>query len=102
MISRRIWILSSRETQSGCFSYGGRRTTRTRTPFALTILAGEGKSSESHLIVDGQQRILSLLLLLNGWHVKVGDMEYTRQPISFNPTYYVLEVGRRGLDLSGG
>jgi hypothetical protein len=41
-------------------------------------------------------------LLLNGWHVKVGDMEYTRQPISFNPTYYVLEVGRRGLDLSEG
>jgi hypothetical protein len=65
-------------------------------PFALTILVGAGKSSENHLIVDGQQRVLSLLLLLNGWHVKVGDMEYARQPISFNPTKYVLEVGKRG------
>jgi len=71
-------------------------------PFALKVLVGEGKSSENFLIVDGQQRVLSLLLLLNGWHVKVGDMEYTRQPISFNPTKFVLEVGRRGLDLSEG
>ena len=69
-------------------------------PFALRVLIGETKSSENFLIVDGQQRVLSLLLLLNGWHVKVGDMEYARQPISFNPTKYVLEVGRRGLDLS--
>jgi hypothetical protein len=29
-------------------------------------------------------------------------MEYTRQPISFNPTKFVLEVGKRGLDLSEG
>jgi hypothetical protein len=71
-------------------------------PFALRVLIGEGEGSENYLIVDGQQRILSLLLLLNGWHVKVGDMEYTRQPISFNPTKHVLEVGRRSLDLSEG
>jgi hypothetical protein len=71
-------------------------------PFALRVLVGEGKSAENFLIVDGQQRILSLLLLLNGWHVKVGDMEYTRQPISFNPTKFVLEAGKRGLDLSEG
>jgi hypothetical protein len=69
-------------------------------PFALKVLIGEGKSSENYLIVDGQQRVLSLLLLLNGWRVKVGDMEYTRQPISFNPTKYLLEVDRRGFDLS--
>jgi hypothetical protein len=69
-------------------------------PFALTILVGAGKSSENRLIVDGQQRVLSLLLLLIGWHVKVGDMEYSKQPISFDPTKYVLEVDRRGLDLS--
>jgi hypothetical protein len=60
------------------------------------------ESSENYLIVDGQQRVLSLLLLLNGWHVKIGDMEYAREPISFNPTKYVLEVSRRGLDLSEG
>jgi hypothetical protein len=71
-------------------------------PFALKVPIGEGKSSENFLIVDGQQRVLSLLLLLNGWRVKVGDMEYTRQPNSFNPTKYGLEVGRRGLDLSEG
>jgi hypothetical protein len=71
-------------------------------PFALRVLVGEGKNSENYLIVDGQQRVLSLLLLLNGWHVKVGDMEYTREPISFNPTRYVLELGRRGLDFSEG
>jgi len=71
-------------------------------PFALRVLVGEGKSSENFLIVDGQQRILSLLLLLNGWHVKVGDMKYSREQISFNPTKYVLEVGKRGLDLSEG
>jgi hypothetical protein len=71
-------------------------------PFALKVLIGEGKTSENFLIVDGQQRVLSLLLLLNGWRVKVGDMEYTTQPNSFNPTKYGLEVGRRGLDLSEG
>jgi hypothetical protein len=71
-------------------------------PFALRVLVGEGKSSENYLIVDGQQRVLSLLLLLNGWHVKVGDMEYIRQPITFNPTKNVLEAGKRGLDLSEG
>jgi hypothetical protein len=71
-------------------------------PFALRVLIGETKSSKNFMIVDGQQRVLSLLLLLNGWHVKVGDMEYTRQPISFNPTKFVLEVGKRGLDLSEG
>jgi len=70
-------------------------------PFALKVLIEEGKCSENFLIVDGQQRVLSLLLL-NGWHVEVGDMEYTRQPISFNPTKYVLEVGKRGLNLSEG
>ena len=69
-------------------------------PFALRVLVGECKSSENYLIVDGQQRVLSLLLLLSGWHVKVGDMEYSKQPISFDPTKYVLEVDRRGLDLS--
>jgi len=71
-------------------------------PFALRVLVGEGKSSENYLIVDGQQRVLSLLLLLNGWSIRVGDMEYTRQPISFNPTRYVIEAGKRGLDLSEG
>jgi hypothetical protein len=75
-------------------------------PFALRVRVGEGKSSENFLIVDGEQRVLSLLLLLNGWSIKVGDillrMEYTTQPISFNPTKYVLEVGKRGLDLSEG
>jgi hypothetical protein len=35
-------------------------------PFALKVLVGGGKSSENYLIVDGQQRILSLLFLLNG------------------------------------
>jgi hypothetical protein len=78
------------------------RSPENSDPFALRVLVGEGKSSENHLIVDGQQRVLSLLLLLNGWRVKVGDMEYTREPISFNPTKYVLEAGRRGLDLSEG
>jgi hypothetical protein len=71
-------------------------------PFALRVLVGEGKSSENYLIVDGQQRVLSPLLLLNVWHVKVGDMKYSREQISFNPTRYVPEVGKRGLDLSEG
>jgi hypothetical protein len=71
-------------------------------PFALRVLVGEDKGSDNFLIVDGQQRVLSLLLLLNGWHVKVGDMKYSREQISFNPTRYVLEVGKRGLDLSEG
>jgi hypothetical protein len=71
-------------------------------PFALRVRVGEGKSSENFLIVDGQQRVLSLLLLLIGWSIRVGDMEYTRQPVSLNPTKFVLEVGKRGLDLSEG
>jgi hypothetical protein len=71
-------------------------------PFALRVLVGEGRSSENFLIVDGQQRVLLLLLLLNGWSIRVGDMKYSREQISFNPTKYVLEVGKRGLDLSEG
>jgi hypothetical protein len=47
-------------------------------PFALRVLVGEGKSSENYLIVDGQQRTLSLLLILNGWRIRVGDVEYTQ------------------------
>jgi hypothetical protein len=73
-------------------------------PFALRVFVDEGregKGAENYLIVDGQQRILSLLLLMNGWHVKVGDMEYIEEPISFNLTKG-LEAGRRGLDLSEG
>jgi DNA topoisomerase IB len=60
------------------------------------------RAKKNYLIVDGQQRVLSLLLLLIGWSIRVGDKEYTRQPVSFNPTKYVLEVGKRGLDLSEG
>ena len=71
-------------------------------PIALRVRVGEGKSSESFLIVDGQQRVLSLLLLLIGWSIRVGDIKYTRQPVSLNPTKFVLEVGKRGLDLSEG
>ena len=34
-------------------------------PFALRAFIGGGEGSENYLIVDGQRRILSLLLLLN-------------------------------------
>jgi hypothetical protein len=100
LTSRRSWILL-KGNPVGIILLWRSKNPEDSDPFALRVLIGEGKSSENFLIVDGQQRILSLLLLLNGWHVKVGDMEYTRQPISFNPTKF-LEVGRRGLDLSEG
>jgi hypothetical protein len=66
-------------------------------PFALRVLIGEGKTSENFLIVDGQQRVLSLLLLLNGWRVKVGDMEYTTQPISLTLLNSSLRSARGAL-----
>jgi hypothetical protein len=50
-------------------------------PFALRVLIGEGKTTESYLIIDGQQRTLSLLLILNVWRIRVGDVEYT-QPLT--------------------
>jgi hypothetical protein len=45
------------------------------------VFVGEGESSESYLIIDGQQRVLSLLLILNGWRIRVGDMEHI-QPLT--------------------
>jgi uncharacterized protein with ParB-like and HNH nuclease domain len=49
-------------------------------PFVPRVLVGEGKSTESYLIIDGQQRTLSLLIL-NGWRIRISDVEYT-QPLT--------------------
>jgi hypothetical protein len=96
LTSRRSWILSLKGNPVGILLLWRSKNPENSDPFALRVLIGEGKSSENFLIVDGQQRVLSLLLLLNGWHVKVSDMKYTREPISFNPTRYVIEAGKRG------
>ena len=52
-------------------------------------------------ITDGQQRLTSLMLLLNNWKIKRDGEVIERHPISYNPSnrkFY--KSSKRGIDLS--
>jgi len=75
-------------------------------PFAIPLIDIELKASmesyyESYYVLDGQQRLTSLLLLYNGWKISREEREYEIDPISYVPAKGELERGtRRGVDLS--
>ncbi|MEM2233155.1 MAG: DUF262 domain-containing protein [Nitrososphaerota archaeon] len=72
-------------------------------PFAVRIDAGLGPISangEHLLIVDGQQRVLTLLMAASGWRIRVGGSAVQATPISINLRRLTLELGTRGADLS--
>jgi hypothetical protein len=68
-------------------------------PLADTVEAGPG--GKSFYLLDGQQRLTSLLLLYNGWKLtRMGD-EISKDVISYVPAQNKLIVGEKGgIDLS--
>lgn len=71
-------------------------------PFSKPLVdVGESNHREVFYVIDGQQRLTSLLLLLNNWEIERGDDKITCNPISYNPAnkrFY--KSTRRGVDLS--
>lgn len=52
-------------------------------------------------VIDGQQRLLSLLLLANSWEIMRGKEKVKREPISYNPSTEEFRIGSKvGIDLS--
>jgi len=59
--------------------------------------------NETYYVIDGQQRLTSLMLLACGWKVQRENKTYEIQPISFNLSNSRLYIGsRRGVDLYRG
>jgi len=71
-------------------------------PFSKPLIDVNGKNPrEVFYIVDGQQRLTSLLLLLNNWRMRRGGEDISCGPISYNPSnkrFY--KSTKRGVDLS--
>lgn len=71
-------------------------------PFSKPLVdVGESNHREVFYVIDGQQRLTSLLLLLNNWEIERGGDKITSNPISYNPAnkrFY--KSTRRGVDLS--
>lgn len=71
-------------------------------PFSKPLVdVGESNHREVFYVIDGQQRLTSLLLLLNNWEIERGGDKITCNPISYNPAnkkFY--KSTRRGVDLS--
>jgi len=71
-------------------------------PFSKPLVdVGKSNHREVFYVIDGQQRLTSLLLLLNNWEIERGGEKITSNPISYNPAnkrFY--KSTRRGVDLS--
>ncbi|RLG19095.1 hypothetical protein DRN63_00375 [Nanoarchaeota archaeon] len=58
-------------------------------------------ASSTYFVIDGQQRLTSLLLAFNGWRITRGDEEISRSPISYEPNSGRFYKGaKRGKDFS--
>lgn len=52
-------------------------------------------------VIDGQQRLLSLMLLANSWHINRGNEKIKTDPISFNPSTEEFQISSKiGIDVS--
>jgi hypothetical protein len=72
-------------------------------PFAIPLIDTNkaGLPAKSFYILDGQQRLTSLLLLYGGWKISRGGETVSRNMISYVPARNKLIVGEReGVDLS--
>ena len=71
-------------------------------PFSKPLVdIGEGNPKEVIYVIDGQQRLTSLLLLLNNWEIERSGERISTNPISYNPAnnkFY--KSTKRGIDLS--
>jgi len=74
-----------------------------KDPFSKPLINSNKKEqSEIFYVIDGQQRLTSLLLLFNDWKINRGDEEIKRDiPIAYNPANKKFYKSRtRGIDLS--
>jgi hypothetical protein len=71
-------------------------------PLSTPLVDVEKKPTESFYIIDGQQRLTSLLLLFNDWKITRGGEEIASEtPITYNPANRKLyKSTTRGIDLS--
>ncbi len=70
-------------------------------PFAKRLLGTGRPNGQVSYVIDGQQRLTSLLLLFNGWKIRRESEEISVGTVSYNPTngkFYKSET--RGIDLS--
>ncbi len=70
-------------------------------PFSKPLIDVKQKPCEIFYVIDGQQRLTSLLLLFHGWKISRDGEEIKCVPISYNPTnkkFY--KSASRGIDLS--
>lgn len=71
-------------------------------PFSKPLVdTRESNQSEFFYVIDGQQRLTSLLLLFSNWEIERDREKITCKPISYNPVngrFY--KSTRRGIDLS--
>lgn len=72
-------------------------------PFAIPLIDRNKTSlpAKSFYLLDGQQRLTSLLLLYEGWKITRGGEVHSRNIISYVPPQNKLIIGERGgIDLS--
>lgn len=77
------------------------RTVSDIDPTAVPLMDISNSSPEPHFIIDGQQRITSLLLMFNGWHIERNKSVVKCDPISYDPTRGIfLKSAHIGIDFS--
>lgn len=70
-------------------------------PTAVPLIDVGNNSQEPHFIIDGQQRMTSLLLLFHGWRIGRSGSEVKCDPISYDPgSNSFIKSARRGIDFS--
>lgn len=68
---------------------------------SVPLMGDDGKSVKPTYILDGQQRLTSLMLIMNGWKIKRGDKVLAITPIRFIPESEKFYIGeKRGIDVS--
>ncbi len=75
-------------------------------PFSVPLTDAVGENGgDYYYVIDGQQRLTSLLLLFNGWRIPRNGKEISlKVPISLYPTdnggYRLYKSDKRGIDVS--
>lgn len=68
---------------------------------SVPLIGEDNNSSKPIYVLDGQQRLTSLMLVLNGWKIKRGDEEIRTSPIRFIPESEKFYIGeKKGIDIS--
>ncbi len=68
-------------------------------PFAKPII-GNVRGDEGYLVLDGQQRLTSILLMFNNWRIERIGEEISCTELTYNPDRKSITIGGGGVDLS--